>query len=310
VASSHAAILHSLAESALDNAEIHLRTRVVSVESIGQTEQFPKVLVRSEDRQFEFDAVVVTVPLGCLKRQEPTFCPALPPAITRAIGNSSYSSLEKVYITFPTAFWDLPASDSEKNMPKEAEPLHFAHFLHPTYSPENIGSWAVELNFLSSPKTFSRHAQPTLLFYIYGPCAAHITSLITPLSSTSSEYFTVINDFFRPYYALLPNYASNDLRCQPSAVLATNWQNDPLAGYGSYTNFKVSDEPGELDAELKLEEDIKTLRYGMPERGIWLAGEHTAPFVALGTLTGAYWSGEAIGMRILRAHELMGAYND
>ena len=43
----------------------------------------------------------------------------------------------------------------------------------------------------------------------------------------------------------------------------------------------------------------------MPERGIWLAGEHTAPFVALGTSTGAYWSGESVGVRILRAYGMV-----
>lgn len=37
----------------------------------------------------------------------------------------------------------------------------------------------------------------------------------------------------------------------------------------------------------------------MPEQGIWIAGEHTAPFVALGTATGAYWSGEKVALRIL-----------
>jgi hypothetical protein len=71
-------------------------------------------------------------------------------------------------------------------------------------------------------------------------------------------------------------------------------------------NFKVRDEPRAPEAEVKLEEDIKALRWGWPEKGIWLAGEHTAPFVALGTLTGAYWSGESVGMRILRAHGLVG----
>lgn len=34
-------------------------------------------------------------------------------------------------------------------------------------------------------------------------------------------------------------------------------------------------------------------------RGIWFAGEATAPFAAVGTVTGAYWSGEAVGRRIL-----------
>jgi hypothetical protein len=67
-------------------------------------------------------------------------------------------------------------------------------------------------------------------------------------------------------------------------------------------NFQVREELAEGGAEVKLEEDIKALRWGMPERGIWLAGEHTAPFVALGMLTRAYWSGESVGMRILRAY--------
>lgn len=44
------------------------------------------------------------------------------------------------------------------------------------------------------------------------------------------------------------------------------------------------------------------MREGMPERGLWLAGEHTAPFVALGTVTGAYWSGESVGRRIAEAY--------
>lgn len=51
-----------------------------------------------------------------------------------------------------------------------------------------------------------------------------------------------------------------------------------------------------------MDEDIEALRAGMPDRGVWLAGEHTAPFVALGTVTGAWWSGEAVGRRIVDAY--------
>lgn len=40
---------------------------------------------------------------------------------------------------------------------------------------------------------------------------------------------------------------------------------------------------------MQLDKDIEALRKGCPERGVWFAGEHTAPFVALGTTTGAYW---------------------
>ena len=60
----------------------------------------------------------------------------------------------------------------------------------------------------------------------------------------------------------------------------------------------------EEEEEVRLEDDIRALWEGVPARGLWLAGEHTAPFVALGTLTGAYWSGEAAGMRVLAANGL------
>ena len=41
-------------------------------------------------------------------------------------------------------------------------------------------------------------------------------------------------------------------------------------------------------------------------RGIWFASEATAPFAALGTVTGAYWSGEAAGRKILDRYGLAG----
>jgi hypothetical protein len=48
------------------------------------------------------------------------------------------------------------------------------------------------------------------------------------------------------------------------------------------------------------DKDIVAMRQGVPAEGIWLAGEHTAPFVALGTVTGAYWSGEHVAKRIVQ----------
>lgn len=76
--------------------------------------------------------------------------------------------------------------------------------------------------------------------------------------------------------------------------LATAWLQDELAGCGSYSNFQVGLKSGD--------EDIVTMREGLPGYGLWFAGEHTAPFVALGTATGAYWSGESVGKRIVDAY--------
>ena len=87
-------------------------------------------------------------------------------------------------------------------------------------------------------------------------------------------------------------------------MLVTNWQNDELAGFGSYTTFQASDPA--RDGEVQLDKDIEALREGCPERGIWFAGEHTARFVALGTVTGAYWSGEVVAKRIAEAYGLGG----
>lgn len=142
----------------------------------------------------------------------------------------------------------------------------------------------------------------------------------------------MLSAFFHPYYSLLPNYNPASPSCQPIKILSTDWQHDEFAGWGSYTNFQVSaarkagngdissettedtglthkeengkDEIYERDEEsdIHLDRDIEALRQGCPDRGIWFAGEHTAPFVALGTVTGAYWSGEAVGRKVLAAY--------
>jgi hypothetical protein len=141
-------------------------------------------------------------------------------------------------------------------------------------------------------------AHPTLLFYTHGPTSLHLASLLRQFSSPSCpEAQTLLTSFFLPYFSRLPNYDPSNPEHQPSAILATVWANDELAGYGSYSNFQTGLEMGD--------KDIEVMRKGLPERGVWLAGEHTAPFVALGTVTGAYWAGEGVAKRIGRAYGLV-----
>lgn len=168
--------------------------------------------------------------------------------------------------------------------------------------------------------------------------------MVSSLQLNSSEYYNLLTKFFHPYYSLLPNYDAASPACQPVKILSTDWQHDEFAGWGSYTNFQVStkkphqqggdkveinpgnataveasrntasmttecseerDDQDRVDDEVHIDEDIEVLRQGCPERGIWFAGEHTAPFVALGTVTGAYWSGEAVARRVLAAYGLV-----
>ena len=294
VANTYKPILDRIAKSALTEAELHLSTKVTKVAS--NTNLDPDhpyciaVSTNTNDTPLLYDEVVVTAPLGYLKRNLSIFSPPLPNQLTRAIDHISYGRLEKVYITFPAAYWST-------NQPTAATNSFFTNFLHPTYAKEqNPSAWSLECVSLAALPT--GHAHPTLLFYIHGPCAAYVTSLINNLPPTAPEYYARLNAFFAPYYALLPHYSATSPSCVPAAFLATNWQNDELAGYGSYSNFQVASS-GE---QVLLDSDIEALRYGAPERRVWFAGEHTAPFVALGTVTGAYWSGEAVARRILRGY--------
>jgi hypothetical protein len=146
----------------------------------------------------------------------------------------------------------------------------------------------VELGSLPLPTS-----HPTLLFYIFGDESRSIISALSrlPAQKDRHEYLT---QFFHPYYSRFPNYSVSNPDCIPVSSYATEWLNDDLAGNGSYCNFQIGLEEGD--------KDIEVMREGLPDRSLWFAGEHTAPFVALGTTTGAYWSGERVARRIVEAY--------
>lgn len=318
VAGTYEKILGAVKKPAEDEADIRLNSEVSAF--YGRDGEKKAAIQTIDGVHHEFDEVVVTTPLGWLKSHKDAFKPALAPRLSQAIDNISYGSLDKVYITFPSAFWDVPVSSNPlptngldpnhetpnvraKTMPihqsplvandKDHHPPH-THWLSPTYATgTNPNGWDVQaMNMAALP---GDSAHPTLLFYIYGPCSKYIAELVYSAKNEQDRDEKLLA-YFKPYYSLLPNYSSSDSNCKPKAVLATAWAGDKFAGYGSYSNFQVGLEKGD--------EDIKTMRHGMPERGIWLAGEHTAPFVALGTSTGAYWSGEGVAKRILKVYGL------
>ena len=170
----------------------------------------------------------------------------------------------------------------------------FCQWLAPSYAPEsNPERWTQEVVELASLEPPNSH--PTLLFYIYGHQSQFLTDAVSKLG-TKAEKNDYLYSFFKPYYSRLPQYDAESPDCQPTDCFATDWLHDDLAGNGSYTNFQVGLEEGD--------KDVRVMREGLPGQGLWLAGEHTAPFVALGTATGAYWSGESVGRRIAEAYGL------
>ncbi|KAJ2898146.1 flavin containing amine oxidoreductase [Zalerion maritima] len=278
-AGTYSKILDVVSKHAMEGAEIKYNTVVERI--CTRSNSRDKVRLATSNGTLEFDEVVLTTPLGWLKRNLSAFEPALPARLSKAINSLGYGCLEKVYITFPSAFWATPGKDGRKLE-------GFGQWISPSYAADtNPSKWNQEVVELASLPDGTNH--PTLLFYAFGDESKHITStLLAP--STQDRKNAFVYDFFRPYFSRLPNYDASKPECRPTGFLHTDWLHDDLAGNGSYSNFQTGLDEGD--------KDIEAMREGVPARGLWLAGEHTAPFVASGTSTGAYWSGELVAKRI------------
>jgi monoamine oxidase len=64
------------------------------------------VVVETDQALFEADRVIVTLPIGVLKRGSVQFEPQLPSEKQAAIATLGVGLLDKLYLRFPTLFWD------------------------------------------------------------------------------------------------------------------------------------------------------------------------------------------------------------
>ncbi|CAK7216062.1 hypothetical protein SCUCBS95973_002677 [Sporothrix curviconia] len=303
-------VFDRLVEPVVAGAAIHYGktvSRIVSVRDEkkhgpGKSPDLGVSVTTLSGEAFSFDEVVCTMPLGWLQKNAASaFEPALPPRLSQAIASIGYGSLEKVYISFPEAFWQRPNTETGRSV------RGFCQWLAPgVYAqPSNPAHWSLEAFDMAALPASTAH--PTLLFYTYGGQSAHIMGTLAALRDTddngdgpiemrcpNAKQTAFLLDYFRPYFGTLPHYDPASPACKPTGIITTNWLHDDLAGNGSYSNFQVGLAAGD--------EDIRVMREGLPGRGLWLAGEHTSPFVALGTATGAYWSGESVGRRIAEAY--------
>jgi monoamine oxidase len=65
------------------------------------------VVISTDAQDFEFDAVIVTLPLGVLKQGSVIFDPALPAQKQQAIKTLGMGTLDKLYLWFDDPFWDV-----------------------------------------------------------------------------------------------------------------------------------------------------------------------------------------------------------
>lgn len=93
----------AIVDSLKDGLHIHLNHTVTDV--FYQTEKKVKVLT-GNGKEFNGDAVLVTVPLGCLKKETINFSPKLPEWKHSSIQKLGFGVLNKVILEFPEVFWD------------------------------------------------------------------------------------------------------------------------------------------------------------------------------------------------------------
>ena len=165
------------------------------------------VTIRTNQGKFSGNRVIVTVPLGVLKKGVITFSPALPDWKMAAIRNLDMGVLNKTYLRFPTAFWDTEAD-------------LIGHIS------ERKGEWTEFVNF------YKYTEQPVLLGFNAGEYGRFIEDL--PDEQIVAGMMQVLRTI---YGENIPN---------PEAHVITRWLQDPFA-YGSYSHTPPGGSPDDID---------------------------------------------------------------
>jgi len=239
-------------------------------------------LTSTTGEKFFVDSAIVTIPLGCLKRDTIRFNPPLPRRVETAISNLGYGVFEKLFIRFSEAWW-LPVEETE------SIGLDFFRFICPLSNNNEVPDG--NLNFFSLARTH----EPKPIFGVF--IALELAKYLTSISK--DELKSMLQTYYIPH---LPNYNAKSSVCQILEVDCSTWSRDALSGFGSFTHIPVGSETGNQDMTILSEQIIAA-----GDGGVWFAGEHTSNtelidglyYTTMATVTGAYKSGERAGNCVL-----------
>ncbi|RXZ50290.1 FAD-dependent oxidoreductase [Agromyces fucosus] len=165
------------------------------------------VAVTSDQGEFTAASAVLTVPVGVLQADDFVIEPSLPEPVAGALGRLAMNAFEKVFMRFPTRFWDEGAYAIRQQGP-ESRSWH---------------SW-YDLTEL--------HGTPTLLTFAAGPTAKE-----TREWSEERIVDSVLAQLRRLYGERVED---------PSHVHVTAWQDDPFAR-GSYAYMTLGSTTADHD---------------------------------------------------------------
>ena len=165
------------------------------------------VAVTTDRGTLSADSAVITVPIGVLQSDDFVIAPPLPEPVTGALGRLKMNAFEKIFLRFPTRFWD----DGVYAIRQQGPESRWWH------------SW-YDLTAL--------HGTPTLLTFAAGPAAEKTRDW------TEEEIVDSVLTQLRRLFG--------DRVEMPTHVHVTDWQDDPFS-YGSYAYMTVGSTTADHD---------------------------------------------------------------
>ena len=207
-------------------------------------------VVETSQGNFEADYVVVTVPLGVLKKGKIAFTPELPEAKVQAIEGLDMGIMNKVYLKFDSVFWDNNVTNLG-------------------YIGEQRGEFGYWINL--TPVV----GEPVLVAFNVGEYAVAMEALSD--DEIQQKTMTYLKAFF-----------GNDIP-QPTDRVITRWSKDEFS-YGSYSYVPVGatasmrdDLAAPVDGKLFFAGEATHPTMASTVHGAYLTGEREADrIIALG----------------------------
>ncbi|BGP37363.1 hypothetical protein JCM10450v2_001272 [Rhodotorula kratochvilovae] len=262
-----------VAEVKAAGGEVRLGAEVTRIEDLGAA-QGVWVTTRAGET-FTTRAVISTIPHAVLQEAPPTFDPPLSPQFTAAIERMRTGALEKIVLSYPSAWWPSPAENgSFLLLPLSHEPVT------PTSSLEEI--FARNVIPVASFQRLASAPHPTLLAYIGAAAARAIAP--HPAEAVSSAFHAYLSSRLSP----------SSPPPAPRTALVTTWQTDPFSRGATSAPTPLSTSSDGARAS--------PLDFLIVARATWagrlgFAGEHT-DVENHGSVAGAFVSGRREGVRV------------
>jgi hypothetical protein len=182
-----------IARPSLTKNLIKLNTKIISL-TIDTKQPKPITLTSSTGFLYAVDSVIVTIPLGCLKRDAIKFTPPLPGNVHQAISNLGFGTLEKLFIRFNRAWWLEPVPKSQKIG------LEFYRFTSLVSTTDMLPKGG--LSFGSFARMHTPH--PVFLIFVSTSLAEHL------VTKPKDQLKQMLQEHYIPH---LPNYDASDPDC-------------------------------------------------------------------------------------------------